>query len=74
MDATTDILIDDAITMTGMTNAEITIPGTGMTETNPRSMTNVETRDAMGTETSDEIKSEDFYKERNAGKQQGMTT
>ena len=63
----TGILIDDAITMTAMTNAEMTIAGTGMSETTPRTMTDAETIDARGTETSDGIKSEDFSEEKNAG-------
>ena len=74
MNAATDILIDDAITMTGRKNVEITIPGTGMTETNPRSTIDAGTRNDTGTEISDKIKSEDFSEERNVGKQQGMAT
>ena len=60
--------------MTAMTNAEMTIAGTGMSETTPRNMTDAETIDAKGTETSDGIKREDFSEEKNAGKQQGIAT
>ena len=74
MNAATDTLTDDAITMTAMTNAEMTIAGTGMSETTPRTMTDAETIDARGTETSEGTKSEDFSEEKNAGKQQGIPT
>ena len=60
--------------MTATTNAEMTIAGTGMSETTPRTMTGAETIDARGTETSEGTKSEDFSEEKNAGKQQGMAT
>ena len=60
--------------MTATKNAEMTIAGTGMSETTPRNMTDVETTDAKGTETSDGIKSEDFSEERNTEKQQGIAT
>ena len=63
MNAATDTLTDDAITMTKRINAKITIPGTDITETNPRSMIDAETRDARGTETSGGTKSEDFSEE-----------
>ena len=60
--------------MTATTNVEMTITGTGMSGTTPRTMTDAETINARGTETSDGIKSEDFSEEKNAGKQQGMAT
>ena len=69
VNAATDILIDDAITMTATKNTEMTIAGTDMTETTPRSMTDAETIDTKETGTSDEIKSEDFSAWKNAGKQ-----
>ena len=74
MNAATDMLIDDAITMTATTNAEMTIAGTGMNERTPRTMTDAETIDARGTETSEGTKSDDFSEEKNAGKQQGIAT
>ena len=72
--AVTDTLIEDAITMTERRNAEIATPGTGTTETNPRSTIDAEKRGDKGTETSDGIRSVDFSEERNVGKQQGMKT
>ena len=68
VNAATDILIDDTITMTATTNVEMTITGTGMSGTTPRTMTDAETINARGTETSDGIKSEDFSTERSVGR------
>ena len=71
--AATVTLIEDATAMTERTNAEIATPGTGTTETNPRSTSNAEKRGDKGTGISDGIKSVDFSEERNVGTQQGMT-
>ena len=60
--------------MTATKNAEMTTEGTGMSEMTPRNMTDAETIDAKGTETSDGIKSEDFSAEKNAEKQQEIAT
>ena len=65
--------IEDATAMTERRNAEIATPGTGTTETNPRSTSNAEKRGDKGIRISDGIKSVDFSEERNVGTQQGMT-
>ena len=69
-----DILIEDVMTMTATRNAQTITEGTGMSGTTPRNMTDAETTDAKGTETSDGIKSEDSSAEKNAEKQQGIAT
>jgi hypothetical protein len=71
--AVTDTLIDDATATTERKNAEIATPGTGTTETNPRSMSNAERTGDKGTGISDGIKSVDFSDGRNVGRPQGMT-
>ena len=69
-----DILIEDVMTMTATRNAQTITEGTGMSGTTPRNMTDAETTDAKGTETSDGIKREDSPVEKNAEKQQGIAT
>ena len=71
--AATVIPIEDATAMTERRSAEIATPGTGTTETTPRSTSNAGKRGDKETGISDEIKSVHFSEERNVGTQQGMT-
>ena len=71
--AATVIPIEDATAMTGRRGAKIATPGTGTTETTPRSTSNAGKRGGKETGISDEIKSVHFSEERNVGTRQGMT-